>query len=206
MEEQPGFHLDSTDPNSILIAEFEYIAQTAFQANEDRARVSNYYLVTVAAAVAAIVGAKIENTTPLGIYAGFSALFIVLSAYGAFTLLQLARLRSAWVESARAMNQIKDYYIHKYPEAKLAEAFAWTSNSIPAPNKGKSVAFLLALSVMVIDAFTAGAAMVYGGLALDLPQKNPFLVIAGIGLVAAFAFMQYRGYAAWLKPGAHGSH
>ena len=31
----------SLDPNEILVAEFEYIATTAFQANEDRARVSN---------------------------------------------------------------------------------------------------------------------------------------------------------------------
>jgi hypothetical protein len=29
------------DPYAILIAEFQYIAQTAFQANEDRARVSS---------------------------------------------------------------------------------------------------------------------------------------------------------------------
>ena len=34
------------DVNEILIAEFNYIANTAFQANEDRARVSNYYLMT----------------------------------------------------------------------------------------------------------------------------------------------------------------
>ena len=34
------------DVNDILIAEFNYIASTAFQANEDRARVSNYYLMT----------------------------------------------------------------------------------------------------------------------------------------------------------------
>ena len=29
----------STEAESILVAEYEYIAQTAFQANEDRARV-----------------------------------------------------------------------------------------------------------------------------------------------------------------------
>ena len=49
------------DVNEILVAEFEYIAKTAFQANEDRARVSNYYLMTAGAAVAAILGAKIEG-------------------------------------------------------------------------------------------------------------------------------------------------
>jgi len=43
------------DVNEIVVAEFEYIATTAFQANEDRARVSNYYLMTAGAAVAAIL-------------------------------------------------------------------------------------------------------------------------------------------------------
>ena len=43
------------DVNEILVAEFEYIATTAFQANGDRARVSNYYLMTAGAAVAAIL-------------------------------------------------------------------------------------------------------------------------------------------------------
>jgi hypothetical protein len=48
------------DVNKILIAEFEYTAATAFQANEDRARVSHYYLMTSGAVVAAILGAKFE--------------------------------------------------------------------------------------------------------------------------------------------------
>jgi hypothetical protein len=47
--------------NEILQAEFGCIAQCAFQANEDRARVSNYYLVTVAAAVGALVSGKLEG-------------------------------------------------------------------------------------------------------------------------------------------------
>jgi len=47
---------ESLDVNEILVTEFEYIAATAFQANEDRARVSNYYLMTAGAAVAAILG------------------------------------------------------------------------------------------------------------------------------------------------------
>jgi len=36
-------HLQSGE---ILIAEYAYIAKSAFQANEDRARVSTYYVVT----------------------------------------------------------------------------------------------------------------------------------------------------------------
>ena len=43
MSEQPN----KPDANQILIAEYQYIAQTAFQVNEDRARVAVFYLSAV---------------------------------------------------------------------------------------------------------------------------------------------------------------
>ena len=42
-------------PHELLIAEFNYIATSTNQSSEDRARVSNYYLVTIGASIAAIV-------------------------------------------------------------------------------------------------------------------------------------------------------
>ena len=60
-ERKHSLDQESLDVNEILVAEFEYIAATAFQANEDRARVSNYYLMSAGAAVAAILGARIEG-------------------------------------------------------------------------------------------------------------------------------------------------
>ncbi len=38
---------DKLKADSILSAEFNYIANSAFQANEDRAKVTTLYLVTV---------------------------------------------------------------------------------------------------------------------------------------------------------------
>ena len=43
--------------NELLAAEYNYIAQTALQANEDRARFSVFYLIAVGSLVAAIFGA-----------------------------------------------------------------------------------------------------------------------------------------------------
>ena len=43
----------SLDATAVLTAEFEYVAQSAFQANEDRARVTNFYIVSVGSLVAA---------------------------------------------------------------------------------------------------------------------------------------------------------
>ena len=190
------------DPNEILIAEFEYISQTAFQANEDRGRVSSYYLITAGAAVAAILGAQLEGTTPVGVYWGFALVFGVLSAVGLLTLLQLVRLRIAWTASARAMNQIKDYYRTRCPEAQLDQAFAWTTSTIPPPNKRGSIAFLLAMSVIVIDAATAGTAVAYVGLALGSAPGDPAWLIAGGVVGLAFAAAQYAGYHAWLGQGS----
>lgn len=151
------------DVNEILVAEFEYIATTAFQANEDRARVSNYYLMTAGAAVAAILGARIEGEMqPVG-YWGFAVVFGALAFIGFLTVLQLARLRSAWRSSAQAMIQIKDYYREHCPDADLEKAFAWTNETLPSGAKRNSVAFLLALSVILVDAGAAVAGAAFWG-------------------------------------------
>jgi hypothetical protein len=49
-ERKHSLDQESLYPAEILVAEFNYIASTAFQANEDRARVSNYYLMSAGAA------------------------------------------------------------------------------------------------------------------------------------------------------------
>ena len=46
----------------ILQAEFNYIAQTAFQANEDRARVTTFYLVNLGGFVAALYSSQVANS------------------------------------------------------------------------------------------------------------------------------------------------
>jgi hypothetical protein len=49
--------------DELLAAEFNYIAQTAIQANEDRARVSSFYLIAVGSLVAAMFGAQYIDST-----------------------------------------------------------------------------------------------------------------------------------------------
>ena len=48
----PEFDPDTLSPDEMLIAEYNYIAQTAFQANEDRSRVTSFYFVSVGSLVA----------------------------------------------------------------------------------------------------------------------------------------------------------
>jgi len=43
---------------AVITAEFNYIAQTAFQANEDRARASQYFLITFGTVIAALYSSE----------------------------------------------------------------------------------------------------------------------------------------------------
>ncbi|MCA9906005.1 MAG: hypothetical protein KC547_19245 [Anaerolineae bacterium] len=191
---------DPLNVNQILIAEFQYVAQTAFQANEDRARVSNYFLVTTGASVAAVLSANLETTQPGTVYFGFTILFALLTAVGVITVLQLARLRAAWRESVLAMNTIKDYYIQHFPGDELRTAFRWKTVSIPSASKRRSVAYLLALSVALIDSATAGAAIIYFLLWLaTFPDNSPLIIPIGV-LVAVCVFLaQTVAYVQWLN-------
>lgn len=155
---------DTLDPNDILTAEFEYISQTAFQANEDRARVTNFYLVTMGGFIAALLGSQMENLKLPEVYWAFAALFIILFIDSILTLLQLVRLREAWFESVRAMNDIKAYYQARLPGLQLDTALRWKTTTMPKQYKPWSVGFLLALQVALLGGASAGAAVVFLGL------------------------------------------
>jgi len=172
--------------SEILIAEYQYAAQSAFQAHEDRARVSSYYLVSAGTAVAAILGVQREDVMP-SLSIGFAAIFAVLFFVGILTLLQMIRLRQAWYESAHAMNRLKEYFVNIYREAEIARAFAWTRQTLPPRSKTWSVAFLLALSVMLIDACAAGGSIIfygYGTYGDDVLYRNWAIAVAVFLLIA----------------------
>ena len=113
--------------DELLAAEFNYIAQTAAQAFEDRARVSSFYLIAVGSLIAALLGTQFIDAKQLtpNIKLMFSGIFLLLTLFGISTVMQLAQLRSAWYESMMAMNQLKDFAMQQHPE--LVNAFRWTS-------------------------------------------------------------------------------
>jgi hypothetical protein len=180
------------DPNEILVAEFNYIAESAFQANEDRARVWQYYLATVATFVVALFGMKeIPYEWIRLVRMAFGVAFVMLAMVGYLTLQQLIRLRSAWIESARAMNQIKDFYADRLD---LAAAFRWRTTTLPKAGKKDSLAFLLALTVVLVDAFALMLALSFFGLAIN--KTRGLWAGIGVGVVAAVlaVIWQWRLY------------
>ena len=144
--------------DELLAAEFNYIAQTAIQANEDRARVSSFYLIAVGSVIAALLGTQLLdiNSPSRTVNLIFSGLFALLTLLGTSTVMQLARLRSAWYESALAMNQLKDYMITQ--NTTLNQAFRWKTSTLPSIRKKDSISYYQALEVALISGLMLGAA------------------------------------------------
>jgi len=147
----------------LLEAELEYITQTAFQANEDRARVSSFYLLAVGSLVAAVFSAQlVDRDVDAAIIAwAFTVLFFVLTALGTLTTLQLSRLRAAWYDSMLAMNQLKDYWLRHSADKRLKEAFRWDTGSLPPKYKTNSVSHYQALEVALLSGLTFGAGVYF---------------------------------------------
>lgn len=181
-------------PNAddILQAEYEYIASTVFQANEDRSRVASFYFITVGSLVAAILGSILSTNDLKSVSLAFSGLFVVLAVLGGLTLAQLARLRAAWHESAQAMNQIKDYYISHNKEIK--PAFKWTADTLPETDKPYSIANLMAGEVVFLSAITCAAAMYFLLMFFGSISMWDWVLIAATLVVGGFFLRAWYKY------------
>lgn len=151
------------NPDEILKAEFDYAKETSFQANEDRARVYNLLIANAATIIAAIAlpRVEVENSSLV-----FSVIFFVIFLFGIVTLVQLARIRVAWVDSVKTMNKIKDFYIDEFP--KLEKAFRWRTNTIPRANKTWTVAFMTAFNTIVLNSISLTALLLFLGTSLGI--------------------------------------
>lgn len=147
--------------DELLAAEFDYIAQTAAQATEDRARVSSFYLLAVGSLVAAMFGTQFLElkSLPQTVNLMFSGLFFLLTLLGTSTIMQLARLRAAWYESMLAMNQLKDYMIGE--NKPLAKAFRWQNSTLPPRYRTNSVSYFQAMEVALISGLMLGASLFF---------------------------------------------
>ena len=196
----PEIESDKLDPNDILTAEFNYISTTAFQANEDRARVTSFYLASVGSFLAALLSTQFldKNLNSRVLHFGFFGLFALLTILGTITIIQLSRLRAAWYESATAMNQIKEYYISEFPD--LGQAVRWRMDTLPDKFKKDSVAFLLAFQVAILSGLTFAAAAFF--LLMGMKVSSPWTWIAATLLAFVAYFVQIQIFSKPLKKGS----
>jgi hypothetical protein len=178
--------------DELLASEFDYIAQTAIQANEDRARVSSFYLIAVGSLVAALFGTQYVNPEQLStrdVNLMFSGLFILLTLLGASTVMQLARLRAAWYESALAMNQLKDYMMNQ--NRTLIQAFRWKTSTLPSKYKRDSVSYYQAVEVALISGLMCGAATFFLQRAFFFPINVFHWIVSGLIGIVTFSLQLF---------------
>ena len=194
----PGKTSQTRDFNhdEILKTEFEYIARTAFQADEDHARVSSFFLVAVGSLIAALFSTQFFNNSNNSVFIAwaFGGLFFILTLLGTLTMLQLSRLRAAWYDSMLAMNQLKDYWIHHSEAGDLMKAFKWDTKTLPAKYKLNSVSFFQAVEVALLSGITFGAAVYFlqKGIAYACPSCNWAYTISFGILIFFFELWLYK--------------
>ena len=191
---------DVLEPSDILGWEFEYARSTASEAMQDRQSMINFYLLAVgfiASAAAAVIAGESDLPKAIG-----TLLLWTLCGVGWLHFLKIIRLRQAWHDSARAMNQIKEFYVRHTKDLtpdSLRSAFRWQTHTLPAPGKPWTVFFYSAMLVALLDsvAYVAGAALIDLDATLSL---TPLIILpfAAFGLIF-FVFHVYL-YFGLLRP------
>jgi hypothetical protein len=166
---------------------------------QDRHTMVNFYLLAfgvITTGVLAILSRETDLPQSIG-----TVLLWILCAVGWLYFLKIIRLRLAWHESARAMNQIKEFYIqhdeHFKPE-ELRSAFLWQAHTLPSPDKPWTVFFYSAVLIAILDsmAYVLGAALLGLNLSpITLRVDLLLYVIFGIGFFAFHIWL----YSAFLR-------
>ena len=119
----------------ILKLEFEYARFTASEAMGDRHTMVNFYLLAfgvIATGVLAILSRERPTCHNRSAHCSCGS----YARWAGCTFLKITRLRQAWHDSARAMNQIKEFFIqhddHFDPE-ELRTAFRWQASHPATP-------------------------------------------------------------------------
>lgn len=191
---------ESLDASDVLGWEFEYARTTASEAMQDRHTMVNFYLLAVGVVASGVV-AVLGQGTAIPKETGTGLLWL-LCGTGWLYFLQLIRLRQAWYDSARTMNQIKDFYVEHAKEFTpdvLRRAFRWQTHTLPPPDKPWTLYFYSAVLIGLLDS----AAYVAGGVLIGL-DVTPSLPLLDRGLLAIFGLVFFAFhlwlYFAFLKP------
>ncbi len=194
--------------DNILIEEFRYASQTAYQALEDRARMFNLYLVVVGV-VASGLGAVYQLQSQLGnkvpTYSQPLALLLVVAAgvMGIAFFFKLIRLRQAYHDSLLTMNYVKEYYIREFKKQipDVGKAFRWRLLTVPSGERFGSLSFYVCTTVAMLGSFCFAAATIVlyeiwqhntNDTTLHLPGGYlPYVMAAGVFIISMALHMGY---------------
>jgi hypothetical protein len=150
---------------NMLLEEFNYVGVTAYQAIEDRARISSFYYILVGvlasglAAIYQLSGGT--HNVPLFLIA---ILLVVGALISICFFVTLIRLRQAYKESLISMNVIKEFYIEQFKQQipAIEQAFRWRLHTMPKGERIGSVTFMIAyLNAIIGSLCLAGAVFIF---------------------------------------------
>ena len=165
---------------NMLLEEFNYVSVTAYQAMEDRARISSFYyllLGVLASGLAAVYqfGGGTHNV-PLSLV---TILLFVGAIISISFFVTLIRLRQAYKESLLTMNVIKEFYIDQFKQQMPAieQAFRWRLATMPKGERIGSVTFTIAaLNAFIGSLCLAGAVFII----TEQPLMGPGAITLGV--------------------------
>ncbi|MEO8084184.1 MAG: hypothetical protein ABI780_10200, partial [Ardenticatenales bacterium] len=180
----------------LAVAEFQYLGQCAFQANEDRARAPQLFGVTLATVAAALYSSKLEGLDGATARLVFALLFASEAVVGALTLRQLARLRLSWLSAIRAQNTLLRQAVAA--DRTLDGWFLWLDEPMPPAYNHGSVGWLMAAGVSLLTGLTA-AAVVFTGMSLVAVEfgvrSGPLVDTGGLVFLSAIALVIFGAIA-----------
>jgi len=174
----PGGVLDGAlKLDGLLLEEFNYAGNSAYQAMEDRARMFNLYLVIIGVLASGLVA--IYQLTALKAFTQpLTVLLLVLGGIvGVVFFVQLIRLRQAHQDSIITMNMIKEYYLGRFTDDNphIGHVFNWRLAGMKAGERLGSVTFLVCFTVAFLGGLAFAAAVFVGYLlATGAPSSDPF--------------------------------
>ena len=187
-------HTNSTDRpfdtslkiENMLLEEFNYASVTAYQAMEDRARISSFYYILLGVLVSGLAAVYQFSGGTRTIPQALVALLLFIGAFISICFfVTLIRLRQAYKESLLSMNVIKEYYIDQFKEQMptIEKAFRWRLATMPKGERIGSVTFMIAALNAFIGSLCLAGAVFY---ITEQPLSNTWAsIVAGVVFILA---------------------
>jgi hypothetical protein len=174
----------SLKAENMLLEEFNYASLTAYQAMEDRARISSFYYLLLGVLASGLAAtyqfSERAHAIPLFI---IGALLLVAAIVSVTFFITIIRLRQAYRESVLCMNVIKEFYIQQFKQQMpaLEHAFRWRLKTIPLGERIGSVTFMFGYLNALIGSLCLAGAVFIG---TEQPFSEP-----GASILAGMAFV-----------------
>ena len=135
----------SLKAENMLLEEFNYASLTAYQAMEDRARISSFYYLLLGVLASGLAAIYQFSNGAHAIPQFLVVTLLLIAAIVSVTFfITIIHLRQAYRESVLCMNVIKEFYIQQFKQQMPAieHAFRWRLRTIPLGERIGSVTFM----------------------------------------------------------------